>query len=96
MEYGLIGKKLAHSFSPELHALYGCEKYELRELSEDELSGFFAARSFIGINVTAPYKETVLKYLDELSPEAKAIGAVNTVINKGGRLFGYNTDFFGL
>lgn len=96
MEYGLIGKKLAHSFSPELHALYGCEKYELRELSEEKLSGFFAARSFIGINVTAPYKETVLKYLDELSPEAKAIGAVNTVINKGGRLFGYNTDFFGL
>lgn len=96
MEYGLIGKKLAHSFSPELHALFGCEKYELRELSEEELSGFFAARNFIGINVTAPYKEMVLKYLDELSPEAKAIGAVNTVINKDGRLFGYNTDFFGL
>lgn len=96
MEYGLIGKKLAHSFSPELHALFGCKKYELTELSEEELSGFFAARSFLGINVTVPYKEAVLKYLDELSPEAKAIGAVNTVVNKDGRLFGYNTDFFGL
>ena len=96
MEYGLIGKTLCHSFSPELHRLFGNYKYELKELAPEELDGFFRRRDFCGINVTVPYKEAVLKYLDEVSTEAAAIGAVNTILNKDGRLCGYNTDFFGL
>lgn len=96
MEYGLIGKTLCHSFSPEIHRLFGGYEYELSELAPEELDGFFSRRDFRGINVTVPYKEAVLKYLDELSTEAAVIGAVNTIINKNGRLCGYNTDFFGL
>lgn len=96
MEYGLIGKNLSHSFSPELHREIGDYKYELKELSPNELSGFFSERNFKGINVTIPYKETVIPFLDEISDEAKAIGSVNTVINENGKLFGYNTDFYGL
>ncbi len=96
MEYGLIGKNLSHSFSPELHREIGDYKYELKELSPNELSGFFSERNFKGINVTIPYKETVIPFLDEISDEAKAIGSVNTVINKNGKLIGYNTDFYGL
>lgn len=96
MEYGLIGKSLCHSFSPEIHRLFGDYEYGLFELAPDELDGFFRRRDFHGINVTVPYKETVLKYLDEVSTEAAKIGAVNTIINRNGRLCGYNTDFFGL
>lgn len=96
MEYGLIGKSLCHSFSPEIHRLFGDYEYGLFELAPDELDGFFRRRDFHGINVTVPYKETVLKYLDEVSTEAAEIGAVNTIINRNGRLCGYNTDFFGL
>ena len=96
MEYGLIGKSLCHSFSPEIHRLFGDYEYGLFELAPDELDGFFRRRDFHGINVTVPYKETVLKYLDKVSTEAAEIGAVNTIINRNGRLCGYNTDFFGL
>ena len=96
MEYGLIGKSLCHSFSPEIHRLFGDYEYGLFELAPDELDGFFRRRDFRGINVTVPYKEIVLKYLDDLSTEAAEIGAVNTIINRNGRLCGYNTDFFGL
>lgn len=96
MEYGLIGKSLCHSFSPEIHRLFGDYEYGLFELAPDELDGFFRRRDFHGINVTVPYKEAVLKYLDEVSTEAAEIGAVNTIINRNGRLCGYNTDFFGL
>ena len=96
MEYGLIGKSLSHSFSPEIHREIGNYKYELKELSSNELPGFFSERNFKGINVTIPYKETVIPFLDGISDEAKAIGSVNTVINENGKLFGYNTDFYGL
>lgn len=96
MEYGLIGKSLCHSFSPEIHRLFGDYEYGLFELAPDELDGFFRRRDFHGINVTVPYKEAVLKYLDNLSTEAAEIGAVNTIINRNGRLCGYNTDFLGL
>lgn len=96
MEYGLIGESLSHSFSSEIHRMIGNYKYELKELSAKELSEFFSERDFKGINVTLPYKEAVIPYLDEISPEAKTIGAVNTVINHSGRLIGYNTDFYGL
>ena len=96
MEYGLIGEHLPHSFSPEIHRRIGDYKYELKELSPDEVGAFLARRDFKGINVTIPYKQAVIPYLDEIDNAAKAIGAVNTVVNRGGKLFGYNTDFGGL
>lgn len=96
MEYGLLGKVLAHSFSPEIHALIGDYDYKLTELTEDKVEGFLKERDFKAINVTIPYKQTVMPFLDEISESAKAIGAVNTVVNRDGKLYGYNTDFDGL
>ncbi len=96
MEYGLLGKVLAHSFSPEIHALIGDYDYRLVELGEDKVEGFLEKRDFKAINVTIPYKQTVMPFLDEISESAKAIGAVNTVVNRQGKLYGYNTDFDGL
>lgn len=96
MTYGLIGERLGHSYSREIHeALYG-DGYELRELRPDEVGAFLRARDFRGINVTIPYKQTVMPYLDEIAPEARAIGAVNTVVRRGDKLVGYNTDFAGM
>lgn len=96
MEYGLIGEKLTHSFSKEIHTLLAGYDYRLFEISKGDLSDFFKERNFKGINVTIPYKSEVIKYLDCISDEAKSIGAVNTVVNKGGKLYGYNTDVYGL
>ena len=96
MEYGLIGEHLPHSFSPEIHKRIGDYKYEIKELKPEEVEEFLIKRDFKGINVTIPYKQTVIPYLDEIDDAAKAIGAVNTVVNRGGKLFGYNTDFGGL
>lgn len=96
MEYGLLGKVLAHSFSPEIHALIGDYDYKLIELAEDKVEAFLKERDFKAINVTIPYKQTVMPLLDEISESAKAIGAVNTVVNRDGKLYGYNTDFDGL
>lgn len=96
MEYGLIGEHLPHSFSPEIHRRIGDYKYEIKELRPDEVGEFLKKRGFKGINVTIPYKQTVIPYLDEIDDAAKAIGAVNTVVNRDGKLFGYNTDFGGL
>ena len=96
MRFGLIGEHLTHSFSPALHAMLGTPDYELCELALGDLPALFRGRDFDGLNVTIPYKEAVIPYLDELSPEAAAIGAVNTVIRRGDRLVGYNTDYAGL
>ena len=96
MEYGLIGERLSHSYSPFIHKAIGDYPYELCELSKSGLSAFFKKRDFRAINVTIPYKETVIPYLDGISPEAAAIGSVNTVVKRGDRLFGYNTDFLGM
>ena len=96
MQYGLIGQNLSHSFSPEIHRLLGDYDYQLKELSPEDLPVFFAARKFAGINVTMPYKQKVIPYLDELDRRAAVIGAVNTVINRDGRLVGCNTDFDGM
>ena len=96
MKYGLIGEKLGHSFSREIHACLADYEYELRELSREELVPFIVSRDFLGINVTIPYKEAVIPYLDELDESAEKIGAVNTVVNRGGRLYGYNTDYLGM
>lgn len=96
MKYGLIGEKLGHSFSREIHEKLGRYEYELKELRPDELESFIKATDFEGINVTIPYKEAVIPYLDELDELAETVGTVNTIVNKGGRLIGYNTDVGGM
>lgn len=96
MEYGCIGKKLPHSFSKIIHEKIGDYSYKLVELTEEELPKFMENRDFKAINVTIPYKEAVIPYLYEMSDTAKSIGAVNTVINRNGKLYGYNTDFYGM
>ena len=96
MEYGLIGEYLGHSYSPEIHAKIGDYAYTLQELTPAEVGPFLEKKDFLGINVTIPYKETVLPYLDDISPAARLIGAVNTIVNRKGKLYGDNTDFFGM
>lgn len=95
--FGLIGHPLGHSFSREIHARFGRYAYELFPLPPEELAPFLRAKAFRGLNVTIPYKQAVIPFLDELSPRARAIGAVNTVLKRAdGSLFGDNTDFCGL
>ncbi len=94
--YGLIGEKLGHSFSKEIHEKLAPYTYSLTELSPTEADGFFRAKNFKAVNVTIPYKEKVIPYLDFIDPVAQEIGAVNTVVCKDGKLYGYNTDFYGL
>jgi shikimate dehydrogenase len=96
MKLGLIGNPLGHSWSPQIHRILIKEDYQLWQLKEDELDDFFCRRDFDGINVTIPYKQTVMKYLDEIDPAAKETGAVNCIVNRGGILKGYNTDYSGL
>ena len=96
MRYGLIGESLGHSFSKELHERLGLYAYELIELAPAELGPFLERRDFGGLNVTIPYKQAVIPYLEELSPRAAAIGAVNTVVNRSGKLYGDNTDLGGM
>ena len=96
MEYGLIGEKLGHSFSKIIHEMIADYKYELKEISKTDLDSFMKAKDFKCINVTIPYKKSVLPYLDFISEEAKKIGCVNTIVNKDGKLYGYNTDYYGL
>lgn len=94
-KYGLLGAKLSHSISPEIHSRLGNYSYEIFETEPENLSDFLKAKNFSGINVTIPYKREVVKYLDELIGEAADTGVVNTIVNKDGRLLGYNTDCFG-
>lgn len=96
MKYGLIGERLGHSFSKSIHERLGGYEYELREIPKEELDAFMKERDFLGINVTIPYKEAVIPYLDFIDERAKEIDAVNTVVNRDGRLYGYNTDFDGM
>ena len=96
MEYGCIGKKLGHSFSKEIHNALTDYTYELCEIPEEKLDEFMKKSDFKAINVTIPYKEKVIPHLAFISDEAKQIGAVNTIINKNGVLYGYNTDFYGM
>lgn len=95
MEYGLIGAKLGHSFSREIHASIADYHYELCELSPEGVDALLKNRDFRAINVTIPYKETVIPYLDFVSESARKIGAVNTIVNRNGKLFGDNTDYAG-
>ncbi len=96
MEYGCIGKKLGHSFSAVIHAKLGDYDYRLCELTENEFAEFMTKKEFNGINVTIPYKEAVIPFLDHIDESARRIGAVNTVVNNSGVLTGYNTDFYGM
>ena len=96
MKYGLIAERVGHSFSAEIHnKLFGYE-YELKAISKSELDSFMQNRDFIGINVTIPYKEAVIPYLDYVNPTAIEIGAVNTIVNRDNKLCGYNTDYMGM
>ena len=96
MEYGLIGEHLSHSFSKNIHEKLAPYTYELHELRPDELDSFMRSKEFKGINVTIPYKQAVIPYLDEISGQARSIGAVNTIVNRNGKLCGFNTDYFGM
>ncbi len=101
MKYGLIGEHLGHSFSKQIQTrIAEIENvkdydYQLVELDKEEFKEFMEKKDFKGINVTIPYKKDVIPYLDEMDESAKAIGAVNTIINVDGKLKGYNTDFGG-
>ena len=96
MKCGLIGRKLGHSYSPRIHKVLADYDYHLWELEPEQLEAFLHGRDFVGINVTIPYKQSVIPFLDEISDRAKTIGAVNTIVNRQGRLYGDNTDFFGM
>ena len=96
MKYGVIGEHLKHSFSKEIHAQIGDYQYEIKEIEPQKLESFIKERDFLGINVTIPYKEKVIPMLDYVDPAALEIGAVNTVVNRGGKLYGYNTDYSGM
>lgn len=95
MRYGLIGEKLGHSFSKIIHEQLADYTYDLIPLTREELDTFMTEKKFSALNVTIPYKETVIPYLDEVDAHAQKIGAVNTIVNRGGKLKGYNTDFYG-
>jgi shikimate dehydrogenase len=95
MEYGLIGEKLGHSYSKQIHARFADYSYELHPVAPEDLDFFMKARDFKGINVTIPYKRDVIAYLNCIDPLAEKIGAVNTIVNKNGMLTGYNTDYLG-
>lgn len=93
--YGLLGERLGHSYSPPIHNALGNYDYSLVELPPSEVEEFMLKHNFDGINVTIPYKQTVMPFLDHISDRAKKIGSVNTVINKNGKLYGDNTDYYG-
>ena len=95
MKYGLIGKDVKNSFSKSIHEQIGYD-YELISLKEEELESFFLNKDFKGINVTIPYKQSVIKYLDYVSPSVEKIGVCNCIVNEDGLLKGYNTDYDGV
>ena len=96
MKCGLLGRRLGHSYSPQIHKLLGSYSYDLFETEPDALESFVKYGEYTGINVTIPYKKDVIPFLDELSPVARKMGSVNTIIRRSdGTLFGHNTDYFG-
>ena len=96
MKCCLIGETLKHSLSKPLHNKMGGYSYELVEVAQDKLNEFVALKQFDAYNVTIPYKSQIIPMLDEVSGLAKQIGAVNTVVAKNGKLYGFNTDFYGM
>lgn len=96
MRCGLLGRKLGHSYSSQIHSHLGDYSYTLFEKEPEEVADFLKSGCFDGINVTMPYKQAVIPYLDALSPVAEVLGAVNTIVRRpDGRLVGHNTDYFG-
>ena len=96
MQCGLLGGKLGHSYSPQIHSHLGAYSYKLFEKQPEELEDFLKHGDFTGLNVTIPYKKAVIPYCAELSERAKALGAVNTIVRRAdGSLIGHNTDYFG-
>nr|WP_325186226.1 shikimate kinase [uncultured Oscillibacter sp.] len=93
--YGLLGRKLGHSWSVPIHRALGCGGYRLIELEPEALEGFLRREDIGGLNVTIPYKRDVMKFCDVLDPAAETIGSVNTLVRRGGKLCGYNTDIDG-
>ena len=97
MKCGLLGQRLGHSYSPQIHTELGSYSYTLFEKQPEELKDFLLEGDFSGLNVTIPYKKAVIPYLTELSPIAQRLGAVNTIVRRSdGTLTGHNTDYFGL
>ena len=97
MKCGLFGKTLKHSYSPQIHSKFGGYTYDLIELADaTELENFIKNSDYDAFNVTIPYKKDVMQFLDYVSPLAIKIGAVNTVVKKDGKAYGYNTDFWGM
>lgn len=93
---GLIGEKLVHSFSPAIHSKLADYEYKLYELSPEQVGPFLQTKDFDGLNVTIPYKKTVMQYCDELTWAAESIGSVNTIVKRpDGTLLGHNTDYDG-
>ncbi len=96
MQCGLLGRKLGHSYSPQIHSHLGDYSYSLYEKEPEELAQFLRSGDFSGLNVTIPYKKEVIPLLDELTSIARKLGAVNTVVRReDGSLLGHNTDYFG-
>ena len=93
--YGLLGRKLGHSWSVPIHQALGCEDYRLIELEPEALGDFLRREDIGGLNVTIPYKRDVMAFCDVIDEGAKAIGSVNTLVRRGGKLYGYNTDIDG-
>ena len=93
--YGLLGRKLGHSWSVPIHQALGCGSYRLLELEPEELGPFLRREEIGGLNVTIPYKREVMAFCDVIDPAAEAIGSVNTLVRRGGKLYGYNTDIDG-
>ncbi len=95
-KFGLIGKTLKHSYSKKIHSLLGEYPYDLYELEPQEVERFAKSGQLKGFNVTIPYKKDIMPYLDVIDDDALKIGAVNTVVNRNGILYGFNTDFAGM
>lgn len=93
--YGLLGRTLGHSWSVPIHKALGCRGYRLIELEPEDLGDFLRREDIGGLNVTIPYKRDVMPYCDVLDPAAEAIGSVNTLVRRDGKLYGYNTDIDG-
>ena len=96
LKCGLLGEKLGHSYSPQIHSMLADYEYKLFEKAPEELEDFLKSGEFDGLNVTIPYKKSVMPYCAELSPTAAQIGSVNTIVRRSdGSLYGDNTDAFG-
>lgn len=95
MVKGLLGEHLGHSYSKIIHETLMDYQYDLMEMNREQLDQFLKEKKFDAVNVTIPYKQTVMPYLDVIDEKAKRIGAVNTIVNEAGQLKGYNTDYYG-